>query len=260
MTDQNPTVTDEDRKLARSWAWHVEADPDAWTERLRTAARVILVDIPAPAPRTLADMTREERAECRRMQAEVKGYEDRAVIIQPYWKDGSARVMWATSRVEAVSWAHITPRPDLPRLTWPGEQQPAPTALALPEGWKLADHQTHGRVVVTNSTPDPVGAVYFVAPSPDPTGNDWHGCDPTELTYPTTPAAPPPNTITLGSTWNNTDTLAHACNNSGRDQITVTDTNGYAFIWAHDAEWWEGSAQPTDAPFTIIHTGKEAEK
>ena len=67
-------------------------------------------------------------------------------------------------------------------------------------------------------------------------------------------------TITLGSKWNNTNALADACEESGRDQITVIDANNYAFVWAYDAEWWEGSAQPTDAPFTIIHTGLEADQ
>ena len=44
-----------------------------------------------------------------------------------------------------------------------------PDKAALPEGWRLADHVTHGRVIVTNGTPDTEGHVYFVAPDPDPT-------------------------------------------------------------------------------------------
>ena len=56
-------------------------------------------------------------------------------------------------------------------------------APALPGGWRLADHVTHGRVIVTNSTPDTEGHVYFVAPDPDPTGHDWHLCFPDRLTY-----------------------------------------------------------------------------
>ena len=253
----NPSIpanlTRDEAQAVRNYAARVLADPNYHSAEEVAAARVLLAVLPRP---TLADMTAEERAECRRMQADVKGYENRAAILQPYVKDGSARVMWATLRVEAVSWANITPRPDLPRLEWPGEQQPA--ALALPPGWKLADHPDYGRVVVTSNTIDADGHVYFVAPAPGTIGNDWHLCRKDELTYLDTPAQP--NTITLGSKWNSTDALADACEESERDQITVIDANGYAFIWAYDADWWEGSAQPIDAPFTIIHTGRKADQ
>ena len=87
-------------------------------------------------------------------------------------------------------------------------------------------------------------------------------CEPDEPTYldQEAPAALPESTLALGSKWNDTNALADACEESGRDQITVLDANNYAFIWAYDAEWWKGSAQPIDAPFTIIHTGREADQ
>ena len=264
MTDQIPAnLTREEAQAVREWAERALADPNYHSAEEVAAARVLLAVLPRP---TLADMTPEERAECQRMQANVKGYENRAVILQPYLKNGSARVMWATLRVEAVSWAHITPRPDLPRFGWPGEQQPAPAlpdgwklgeqhpALALPAGWKLADHEKYGRVVVTSDTPDADGHVYFVAPAPDPIGNDWHLCQRDELTYLDTPAQP--NTLTVGSTWDDAAALARACDESQRDQIIALDKDGYAFIWSHAANWWEGTVPPIDPPYTILHTGK----
>lgn len=59
-----------------------------------------------------------------------------------------------------------------------------PAAPALPDGWKLADHPKHGRVVVTNTTPALDGRVYFVMPNVgDVMGYDWFYCFPEELTY-----------------------------------------------------------------------------
>ena len=249
----NPSIPD--HAAARNYAARVLADPDYHSAEELAAARVLLAVLPRP---TLADITPEERAECRWMQCEVRG--DRRIITRIRDDDDhNYAVTLAPSGYTAhCLFESVTPRPDLPRLEWPGEQQPTPAAPALPPGWKLAFHPNYGRVIVTSATPDADGHVYFVAPAPDPIGNDWHLCRKDELTYLDTPA--PPNTITLGSKWNNTDALANACDESGRDQITVTDTNGYAFIWAYDAEWWEGSAQPIDAPYTIIHTGREADQ
>ena len=76
-----------------------------------------------------------------------------------------------------------------------------------------------------------------------------------------TPAQPesdphdPPNSITVGSKWNDPAALARACNESQRDQMTVLDANGYAYIWSYEAEWWESSVLPVDAPFTVVNTG-----
>ena len=255
MTDQTipANLTRDEAQAVRDYAARVLADPNYHSAEEVAAARVLLAVLPRP---TLADMTANERTECQRMQADVKGYEHPAAIIQTYVTNGSARVMWETLRVEEVSWANITPRPDLPRLQWPGEQQPAP---ALPEGWRLADHEKRGRGIVTTENPDLDGRVAFVHRGGySGFGCSW--CTPDELTYLDTPTPAPPNTIALGSKWNNTNALADACEESGRDQITVIDANNYAFVWAYDAEWWEGSAQPTDAPFTIIHTGLEADQ
>lgn len=60
--------------------------------------------------------------------------------------------------------------------------QTAP-ALALPDGWRLADHKKYGRVVVTTTTPNRDGYVCFVLHSYGTLGHDWLFCDPAELTY-----------------------------------------------------------------------------
>lgn len=89
---------------------------------------------------------------------------------------------------------NVTPRPDLPRMEWPGDTPhkgpkvtfampalaPAP---ALPDGWRLADHEDHGRVIVTNTTPNQDGRVYFVTPTGGTMGNACDFCRPDELTY-----------------------------------------------------------------------------
>ena len=55
--------------------------------------------------------------------------------------------------------------------------------LVLPDGWELADHPRHGRVIVTRPTPDADGNVYFVAPAANLLGYDWRLCKHEELTY-----------------------------------------------------------------------------
>ena len=182
MNDQTARdVTDEDRRFARDWAAHIISAPFT-SLPMEAAARVILNDIPAPAPKrpTLADMNPEERDACRWMQCDVEGEDARAVIINPYWEDGSARALWPGGIVEQFGWWRVTPRPDIPRMTWPGDKKPAP---ALPEGWRLADQRKYGRVIVTNPTPDRDGYVYFVVSTTGPIGNTWHFCTPGELTY-----------------------------------------------------------------------------
>lgn len=62
-------------------------------------------------------------------------------------------------------------------------QKPAP-APALPDGWRLADHQKYGRVVVTTQTPNINGYVYVVIPDAEIfAGYDWRLCNPEELAY-----------------------------------------------------------------------------
>ena len=130
---------------------------------------------------------------------------------------------------------------------------------ALPGEWRLADHKDHGRVVVTNHTPDIDGYVYFVLPARDVLGYDWFFCDPDELTYldqeaeDATPAkagtviesaadprlsALPVGTILL-------DFDGDEVVKRGEDWAGI----GYLPIPDEGDEW---------GPWTVLHTGREA--
>ena len=188
MSNQTiPAVTDEERMLAREWAAYIESSKDSWGDsgndpwgdRVRAAAHVILRAVPAPPRPTLADMAPEERRACKWMQADVKPGV-RLVITAPNATSARAALLDEWGEVTYHYHANITPRPDLPRLEWPGDKKPAP---ALPDGWRLADHPSNGRVIVTNPTPSENGIVYYVIPTDDPLGYDWLFCDPADLTY-----------------------------------------------------------------------------
>lgn len=133
-------VTDEDRRIARDWAEFVESSPDTWTGSIRVAALVILNDIPAPAPPTLADMAPEERRACQRLQADTK--RGRAIIIGPEWANGHAELIDRQGNVFYGAHADVTPRPDLPPFVWPGDT-PAPAPLA-PEDYPPRDQLALG--------------------------------------------------------------------------------------------------------------------
>ena len=75
----------------------------------------------------------------------------------------------------------VTPRPDLPRMGWPGTEKPAPD---LPGGWRLADHKVYGRVIVTTENPDDDGFLAFVHRDDDRHRQHAHGwCRPDALTF-----------------------------------------------------------------------------
>jgi hypothetical protein len=134
---------------------------------------------------TLADMTPEERRSCRFMQADTETW-GRAVILLPNEGGGRAVTLDQWGHVAYEVRDRITPRPDLPRMEWPGDQKPEPEpALALPGDWRLADHPDHGCVIVANPTPNRAGNVCFVMPAVDgdPRGFAWHLCSPNVLTY-----------------------------------------------------------------------------
>ena len=149
----------------------------------------------------------------------------------------------------------LLPTPPRPTLA------PSP---ALPDGWRLADHKDHGRVIVTNPNQESDGYSYCIFSSDmDSTGFDWHPYDPEALTYidqeADTADAVPPNTLAVGSVWDDTDALARACEETGRDHIAVTDRNGGVSVWDARRDDWRGHyrAVPKYAPYTIIHTGQE---
>lgn len=137
----------------------------------------------------------------------------------------------------------------LPTPTWP-----------IPQEWRLADHKRYGRVIVTNDIPNSRGHIYFVYPADNDAGYDWFPADPDELAYIDTTSDVPPNTLAVGSVWDEIYALEGACGESGRDQIVVSDSTGDVFVWGKKEEWWEDPVPPRHAPFTIIHTGKKADE
>lgn len=154
-------------------------------DRTLAVARVLYALLPPPPRPTLADMAPEERAECRWMQCDYGGVirdsQSRGVIGYLDHGDKVAVILTTKCGIRQRDYASVTPRPDLPRMTWPGDTpHPSPT---LPDGWRLADHPAYGRVIVTSAAPDTDGYVYFVSRATGPIGNDWHLCPPGELTY-----------------------------------------------------------------------------
>lgn len=112
-----------------------------------------------PARPTLADIPEDERAACQWMQADIIGGDEPLVITRIDRTDGTALILDRNGCLDGVPAEHVTPRPDLPRLEWPGNTL-APAVPALPEGWRLADHHHYGRVLVTWETPDRDGDYY----------------------------------------------------------------------------------------------------
>ena len=182
MTDQTPAnLSKDDVAPARDWAAHVLSRPREYLPMENSAARALQALLPAPPLPTLADMTPEERGACQWMQADTELW-GRVVIVLHNAGGGRAVTLNREGHMAYEDHGTITPRPDLPRMEWPGEK-PAP-APALPEGWRPATHPKHGRVIVTNTTPNRNGHVYFTrAHDSDPRGFGWDYCTPDVLTF-----------------------------------------------------------------------------
>ena len=259
MTDQIPAgLTRDEAQAVREWAESiksatnsVEPTTNPWSDSALAAARVILAVLPERP--TLADMPDEERVACQWMQADV-GVERRIIVRVMDVEEGAVTLVESGDTVVCPH-SSVTPRPDLPRMEWPGTEKPAPTP-ALPEGWRLADHPEHGRVLVVRIFGDK--AIY--ATPAEMLGIHTHVSLLSDLTFVDTDTVPP-NTLAKGSEWDDTDALARACEESGRDQIVVADKDGDVFVWGVDAEWWETGLPGCDyAPHTIIHAGKKVDQ
>lgn len=182
MTDQT-IPADKVKKLAARFRQQIEPHVP-FTECVvwERAAEAVEALLPAPTPPTLEDMTPEERDECQWMQADVKDYEITAGIITKITPT-DAHLLAGDGEIWFLEFDTVTPRPDLPRLEWPGDKKPD-HGPALPDGWRVADHKDNGRVIVTNPTPTRDGRVYYVLPADDYVlGYDWLFCTPDELTY-----------------------------------------------------------------------------
>lgn len=187
MTDKD--LSEKVREIAEKMHRHANHNNVRGTEEeyVRLFADQLEALLPAPPRPTLAGMTLEEREERQWMQADVKDVFGRWVITYPCDDDGYVGVVSDSGWPELFPANRVTPRPDLPRLEWPGDKKPDPApgpAPALPDGWRLADHPDHGRVIVTNTTPDRYGRVCYVFPaSKDGMGFNWLFCGHDELTY-----------------------------------------------------------------------------
>lgn len=225
-----------------------------------------LAELCAPALPTLADMNEEERHDAVGMWADVDGFHPYRAVVGDI---PAPKVPVFRPTAGSLDWVHpedVTPLPELGRAWSPGGSPtgtPAP-APTLPDGFRLADHKDHGRVMVTTPTPNIEGSIYYVLPvGRNLMGFDWRSCDPDMLTYldqeADTSDAVPESTLAVGSVWGSSGALAEACEETGRDQIVVTDKDGDVSVWGQNAGWWEGST-PTVGyePFTIIHAGKKA--
>lgn len=200
MTDQTvPTgITPEDAKKAREWALHALNKPGASNTPEKAVARAVIATVPEPLP-TLADMTPQGREACQWLQCDTDAGNS-GVITDPGLSSDHVIMLYSTGVTAYARANEVTPRPDLPRMEWPGDKKPAPTGHALPEGFRLADHPEHGRVVA--------------APYLDWRGNAHityhtrkavHGtatacCDPEALTFLDGPVAPTPTEVAPGVT------------------------------------------------------------
>lgn len=77
--------------------------------------------LPTPKPRTLADMTPEEREACQWMQARLG---DSDIVLTQVTNTYAVYVYRSgTTGIRTCTWFdQITPLPDLPRMVWPEEQ------------------------------------------------------------------------------------------------------------------------------------------
>ena len=79
---------------------------------------------------TLADMTAEEREACQWMQADVYDTEGEWVIREsPH--SNAVQLVNRAGKCLTVAAKDVTPRPDLPRLEWPGDTS-EPALRVLP--------------------------------------------------------------------------------------------------------------------------------
>ena len=95
--------------------------------------------LPTPTPPTLADMTDDERDECAGMQADL-AQGDRVVILDGTPdSDGLVQVLEKSLDVYSTHPDDVTPRPDLPRMEWPGEATVPPNTLTEGSQWDDVD-------------------------------------------------------------------------------------------------------------------------
>lgn len=279
MNDQIPAVTDDDRRRAYEWAKSVEANLDTWGGRLSAPARVILNAVPTPPRPTLADMTDDERAACLRMQCDTAPNRSVRGFIADIYPGGCRIIERDTWEWRSCSDDMVTPRPDLPRMEWPADEEAedgppvkAGTVIesaddaripALPVGSVLLDREGE-EVTRMGKGPDTWDGPGYIPIAGD--GTEYGPWTVARLPKKSDPSdavqevdAVPESTLAVGSVWHDVDALTRACRESGRDQITVTDRDGDVSVWGADERWWAtGAPDYGFEPYTILHDGKKA--
>lgn len=100
--------------------------------------------LPAPAPRTMADMTSQEREECHLMQVERVDEKEISVIIGANWKPGRALILHRDGMTGLDDHINLVPLTDEPRMEWPASEpvadtpepeQPQPEDVPAGEVW-----------------------------------------------------------------------------------------------------------------------------
>lgn len=148
MTDQT-IPADKVRDIRDQYARLIE---DAGTKEAQAYYGYVVKDLDALLPRpphpTLADMAEEERDACRWMQADVANRSVRYVIANPFDEDNDAALIAPDGNIGWILPGYVTPRPDLPRMTWPGDKNPdtpdavPPNTLAVGSEWGDIDALT----------------------------------------------------------------------------------------------------------------------
>ena len=225
MTDQ--TIPADQARRARQWARDTLDDVENGANvsaYARDAARTLIAMMPRP---TLADMTPVARRECQWMQCEVNG-ELRVITLIREGNDHAVTLAPSGFTFHCPP-EKVTPRPDLPRMEWPSTGQDGEEATKVDYVSVAGGRTAYGPWTVARLRKKPA------------------------------PAPVPPNTLAVGSEWDDEDALTTACRESGRTQITVIDCDGDVSVWDASAENWHGP-HPIQAyaPFTITHTGRKA--
>ena len=183
MTDQIPA--DQVREIIAAMRAAMRRDTPGYSDweclsDLSRYVRDLEAMLPAPPLPTLADMTEEERRACRWMQADVANRSVRYVIATPRDGDGETTLIAPDGKIDWRFPEYVTPRPDLPRMTWPGDKKPdavPPGTLAEGSEWDNTDAlaracRESGRTQITVIDRDGDVSVW------DASAENWNGPHP----------------------------------------------------------------------------------
>ena len=142
-----------------------------------------LLEALLPAPRTLADELREYAenilagGSVSDVERQLILFADRVETLEQ--ERDELTYAREEGRAAADNWTNTARR-----LEEAQDEITRLRAREIPNGWRVADHQKHGRGIVTRTTPNCYGRVYFMSPDDALSlGCDWHYCDPADLKF-----------------------------------------------------------------------------